>query len=605
MRPRSLRKGKKTETARASSPRSWPDRLRDGRWPLAVCGLAFLVYSRSLFCGFVRDDTPQILRNRQVQSWEYLPQLLGTHLWSQLGREVNVLFYRPLFSIWMLLVHTFGGLEPWFWHLSSILLHVVATYLVFRLCQRLTGSEIGAAAAAAIFAVHPIHVDAVTWVSASCEVLFAIFALAAMLALLDSDKDGKPRVWSSAAWYVAGLFAKETGIAMLAILVVLAWVRLKDNVADGKLRRLWEAAYPYGALTAAYLLVRWITVHRVGVETGEHSWAQVIFSSPSILLFYLNKLFLPLGLSGCYMNPITASPTAAFWLESAATLISFAFLAWFAVRHSPLLGLAVALIIVPILPALAVLRIYPQGDMTHDRYLYMSSVGLSLLVAMLVRQIWSLRRPAKAALAILVIVVLIAFSVETLAQQRFYQDEHAFYSRIIEIAPSDAIARSMLGNVYLDEKRLDLALEQFQKASQIAPDDQKVSLFLARGLFQAGKYHEAETVLTNLLQNPELDPKRRKAALLSLANVEISLGNLDNGQQFLEQVEQKDSRFPELHWALGVLYQKRGLLPEAQAEYEKEFQITGDERAQEQSETIARLIYSQSAGHPTTESNGH
>jgi len=252
-----------------------------------------------------------------------------------------------------------------------------------------------------------------------------------------------------------------------------------------------------------------------------------------------------------------------------------------------------------------VLRIYPQGDMTHDRYLYMSSVGLSLLVAMLVRQIWSLRRPAKAALAILVIVVLIAFSMETFAQQRFYQDEHAFYSRIIEIAPSDAIARSMLGNVYLDEKRLDLALEQFQKAGQIAPDDQKVSLFLARGLFQAEKYHEAETVLTNLLQNPELDPKRRKAALLSLANVEISLGNLDNGQQFLEQVEQKDPRFPELHWALGVLYQKRGLLPEAQAEYEKEFQITGDERAQEQSETIARLIYSQSAGHPTTESNGH
>ena len=285
MRPRSLKKGKKTETARASFPRSWPDRLRDGRWTLAVCGLAFLVYSRSLFCGFVRDDTPQILRNRQVQSWEYLPQLLGTHLWSQLGQEVNVLFYRPIFSIWMLLVHTFGGLDPWFWHFSSILLHVVATYLVFRLCQRLTRSDIGAAAAAAIFAVHPIHVDAVTWVSASCEVLFAIFALAAMLVLLNDDKHGKPRVWISAALYCAGLFAKETGIAMLPILLVLAWAQRKDRVDGGRLRRFWEAAYPYGALTGAYLLVRWITVHRVGVETGEHSWTQVIFRVPTSCSF--------------------------------------------------------------------------------------------------------------------------------------------------------------------------------------------------------------------------------------------------------------------------------------------------------------------------------
>lgn len=602
-----MRKTGKSGTAKgALQAPTWRERFYANRWPLAACGLALAVYSRSLFCGFVRDDTPQIVRNRQVQSWEYLPQLLGSHLWSQLGHDVNMLFYRPLFSVWMLLVHTFGGLTPWFWHLSSILLHLVATFLVFKLCERLTGSQVGAAAAAAIFAVHPIHVDAVTWVSASCEILFAIFAIAAMLVLFNQDRSITSRVWISAALYGAGLFAKETAIAVLVILIAIAWVQLKDATDGGKLKRFWKAAYPYGAVTAFYLLARLAVMHhRVGVEAGEHTRAETIFSSPSIFLFYMEKLFLPVGLSGCYVNPILASPTAKFWLEAAAIAITIALITWAAIRYSPLLGFAAALIVVPILPALAVIRIYPQGDMTHDRYLYLSSVGLSLLVALLVKQVWAMRKPARVALAAAMIAVVITFSVLTVAQQKFYQDEHAFYSRVIEISPQDAIARSMLGNVYLDEGRTDLALEKFYTANRVDPSSQKVSLFLARGLYQAGKLQEAKDILNNLLNNPELTPKRRNAAVLSLANVEISLGNMGTGQQLLEQVRQNDPKFPELHWALGVLYQRQGLLSEAKAEYEKEFDITGDERAQEQSATVARMIYSQSLARPTPENASH
>jgi len=597
-----MKKSSKAERPITPPRPSWSDRLREARVPLAVCGLAFLVYLRSLFCGFVRDDLPQIVYNPQVQSWDYLPRLLGSHLWSQQGRDDAMLFYRPIFSVWMLLMHTLGGLAPGFWHLSNILLHVVATYLVFRFCQRLTGSDIGAAAAAAIFAVHPIHVDAVTWISASCEVLFAIFALAAMLALLENDKDAHPRVWASALWFGAGLFTKETGIVMLAILPAMAWVRFKGRAQAGK-KRFWRAAYPYGAMTAAYLLIRWAVMHRVGVETGEHSWAEAIFSAPSIFLFYLKKLFLPWNLSGCYMNPLVSSPTTVFWLQLTAVLISLAAIAWFAIRYRSLLGLVAVLIVIPVLPALAVIRIYPEGDMTHDRYLYVPSVGVSLLVSMLLKQIWSLEKPAKVAAITVAIAVLMAFSAETIGQQRNYQDDVAFYSRVIELAPSDGFALGMLGNVYLDEKRPDLALEQLQKANRVAPDNQKVTLFLARGLFVAGKYHEAETVLNALLQTPGLKPRRRETTLLSLANVEIGLGNLDYAQQLLQQVEQSDDRFPELHWAWGVLYQKQGLFPHALAEYEKEFEITGDELARLRSATMARLIYAQSAKHPSKEGN--
>jgi protein O-mannosyl-transferase len=597
---------KKTRTvpiARRDVPRrSGFHRFREVRLPLLVCALALIVYSRSLFCGFVRDDIPQIVNNRQVQSWDYLPQLLGSHLWSQVGAEWSVLFYRPIFSIWMLLVHTFGGLSPWFWHLSSILLHLAATYLVFRFCLRLTQSEVAAAVAAAVFAVYPIHVDAVTWVSASCELLFTIFALASMLALLrqegENNQNANPRmgvsaVWVSALWFGAGLFAKETGIALLPILLVFAWLQLKDYSHRGD--RIWTAAAPYVAMSVVYFLIRWAVMHRVGVETGEHTWAEVVFSAPSLFLFYLKKLFLPWSLSGCYVNPLTSAPTIGFWLSLLAIALCLAAVCWFAFRSRPLVGLAAALIVIPILPALAVVRIYPQGDMTHDRYLYISTVGVALLVAILFKRLWALEKPVKVAVAALVFALLVAAGAETLAQQRYYQNDVAFYSRVLEISPSDGFVRAMLGNVYLDENRVDLALEQFQQAHQTAPDNGKVTLFLARGLSVAGKYQEADLVLNGLLQTPNLAPRRRNSTLLSLANVQIALGKLDYAQLLLQQVEQNDDSFPELHWALGVLYQKQGLLPQALAAYQKEVEITGDALAQQRSAQLVRLIYSQSS----------
>jgi len=619
-------KGKKSKTGRQDAPRQTPLQwLRAERLPLATCGVAFLIYSRSLFCGFEGDDFPQIVNNRQVQSWEYLPKLLGSNLWSQLSDRPGQ-FYRPIFSVWMLLLHTCGGLAPWFWHLSSILLHVAATWLVFRICRRLTGNDAGAAAGAAIFAVHPIHVDAVSWVSASCELLFAISALAAMLTLLDpplldtdplldsdlnSDKDKKnsraedgrlrllyPRVWLSAMWFGAGLFAKETGVTMLAILPAIAWIQLKERVAGSQ--RLWRAAFPYGVVTAGYLAVRWAVMRRVRVASAEHSWATVVFSAPSILLFYLKKLFFPWNLAGTYTNPLTASPTTLFWLQLSALVVGAAVIAWLAIRYRSLFALAAALIVIPMLPALAVIRIYQQGSMTNDRYLYLPSAGASLLVALIVQKVWSLERPAKVMAIVVVSLVFMTFSVMTISQQKYYQDDIAFYSRVIEVSPSDAFAMGELGNVYLDQGHPNLALEQFQRASQIAPDDQKVKSYLARGLFAAGKYSEAETVLKDLLQSPQLTPAWRESMLLWLANVEISLGNLTGAQQLLEQAEHSDDRFSQLHWMWGMLYQRQGLFPQAQAEYEKEFEITGDEQARQRAASVERLIQSRSAGRSLT-----
>jgi tetratricopeptide (TPR) repeat protein len=154
----------------------------------------------------------------------------------------------------------------------------------------------------------------------------------------------------------------------------------------------------------------------------------------------------------------------------------------------------------------------------------------------------------------------------------------------------------MLGNVYLDQGRNDLALEQFERANQVDPGNQRAEFFRARGLFVSGRFQEAESILNSLLQTPSPDAIARESALLSLANVEISLGHLDYARQLLDQVERSNDKFPQLHWAQGVLYQRQGLLTQALTAYEKEVDVTGDELARQRAASVAKMIQAQSAG---------
>jgi tetratricopeptide (TPR) repeat protein len=447
--------------------------------------------------------------------------------------------------------------------------------------------------------MHPIHVDAVTWVSASSEVLFTLFAVASLLLLLGKEPGDPPRLWLSAALFCAAAFSKETAIALLPILVGVAWVQLAAG-DDGPVRRLWRATLPYLAASTVYVAARGVAMDRVRLGNAELSWGEVVYSSPSTLLFYLKKLVVPIGLSPSYVHTVTTAPTARFWFELLAVLVGFGLAGWIALKNRSLAGLGIVWIVLPIVPALAVLRLYPASDRTPDRYLYASSVGLSILAAVVVGRLWPRGGQTRRITLGLGAAVVSIFAGLTFAQQKYYQDDFAYYNRAIQVNSANAAAYSALGDLYLDQGDTKLALENHSKAHALAPNDARLTLLLARALFQAKKYSEAETTLNSLLQDPGLSMTHRVSAVLSLANVEIELNKLDAAQALLEQVERVAPDTPELHWAKGILFQREGLLVQAQAEYEKEYGVTGDSAAQRQAMILAqknaRSTASQSGG---------
>ena len=200
-------------------------------WPAAILAATFLAYAGTLSFGFVFDDTAGIVRNDSLRAWHYLPSYFTSHVWSFLYPHLLSNYYRPFFLLWLRLNDALFGLHPWGWHLTSVLAHLGVTYLVYRLGLKLFRDAWVAAFAGLIFGLHPVHIEAVAYVSAVPEVLSTLFALAALLAWLRAREAGSNRIWLAAALalFAAALLSKESGIMLPVFIAVHAWVYPADE----------------------------------------------------------------------------------------------------------------------------------------------------------------------------------------------------------------------------------------------------------------------------------------------------------------------------------------------------------------------------------------
>src|ERR1035438_4257985 len=190
-----------------------------------ACALAFLVFVPTLGFQFVYDDKPQIIQNPGIHAWRYLPHYFTSHAWAELYPHVSGNYYRPLFLLWFRLNHAMFGLAPKGWHLTTILCHVAATYMVFVLLRRLADSRWIAFCAATLFALHPVHMESVAWVSGVTDPLMAIFLIGSFLSYL-SFREEKRGGWMALALvlFALGLLEKETIVVLGPLVFVYAWL---------------------------------------------------------------------------------------------------------------------------------------------------------------------------------------------------------------------------------------------------------------------------------------------------------------------------------------------------------------------------------------------
>ena len=532
---------------------------------LGVLLATLLTFASTFTFGWVYDDPPQIPQNPNLQ-WSRAGYFFTHHLWaSSLGSQGR--FYRPLLMLWFLINKTIFGLNPHWFHVTTVLAHVAATALAFFIAKSLVRDTGAALVAAAIFGLHPLQVESASWISSVNDSLAAALCFASFLFYRKAKNDQSSRRWALAGiLFLLALLTKEVSIVLPAIILVDLWAD-----SDGELREsrfshpFWAAIITFGLVAIVWIALRsWVLGHAAAARTVV-PWSTIVFSAPKILLFNFYRIFLPMGLSPHYDFHLVNAASSAEFLISSAILVALAWLAVIAARRNPRLWIAIAWLILPLLPTLN-LRWMNEGDFLHDRYLYMNMLGVGLLAGFgysWLKKTWPQLRFIR--LIVLVIAVILAFA--SAIQSQYWANDLILFSRAVERAPQNEWAQLNYGSALSARGKYADAAPHFVRSYDLKPG-WRAADFAGFAYQQSGDLNQAERWFQAALQQDATIA----TAWFGLAQIRLEQHRPEDAIPYLEKVLELQPDAEGYHYALGTALEQLSRPQDALREYEIELQ---------------------------------
>jgi protein O-mannosyl-transferase len=526
---------------------------------LPLLGLVtFVLYSGSLSFDFVWDDWPQIVNSPIIRTWSNLPRAFGSDLWYHVAR--HQVYYRPLFVAWSMLNYTLFGLRPWGWHLGAVLLHVGAVVAVFWLVRRLGLEYWTAALAALIFALHPVHIEPVTWISAASDTMVTMFAALAFGAFLNGrdperNPQRNPEKKKRAAWWITSLallacalLTKEMAVMFSALVAIYAWLhpaKAKASLGQRALGAVMETA-PYAVVTLLYALLRkHALLHATGQFDPSHGMMDVARTLPLVLSIYLRQLLVPVGITGLYYTPYVTS--AIFSQVVAPVVVLGAALVglwcWNRREGNSTVAFAGLWLLVGLAPALY-LRNFGNGDFVRDRYMYLPSIGFAILAAVALRRLPSIKGwGAQAVQGCAVLVLCGGYVCASIAQQVYWGNDLLLLVRGQSLYPGNPYAVAGLAKEYSQRGAHDRAIELAQSVVRDHPEYGYGPLALAEAYIRAGRFEEGRVWLDRV--NP--DYARSEMGMAAVAGLYGQMGDYERAFALCSEILEKE---PNLYSAL-------------------------------------------------------
>jgi tetratricopeptide (TPR) repeat protein len=451
-----------------------PRSLREVAWLAAALAAACAALWPALSGGFVYDDRVLVLQNPQIRSWEGLRSAWGAAYWDFLAPETasRLGYWRPLTSVALFAGHALGAGAAWGFHTVSLCLHLLAVAAAFFLARRLLRHAPAAAVCAALFAVHPVQVEAVAWISAVNDPLYGLLVLCALNAHAtwrERGASGFPL--AAAAAYALALLAKENAVAFLPLAAAL---ELGCFRAPRPRAALARAATAYLLVSLLYAGARMAVfddpaagVTRVTTELAL-STGRAASLRLELLGGFLGLLVWPLELSLFReIRPVIPLLDARFLGAAAAVALWLAACALALRRGARPLAFALLVPVAGVLPALVRLESLGRFALS-DRFLYVAVFGAGLALALLVR---ALPRVAGAALGL---GLVLAAGVLARARTHVWHDEVALFQATVEASPRSVYARWGLGRALLesfqttgDPLQVEQALHEFETVQDL------------------------------------------------------------------------------------------------------------------------------------------
>ena len=477
---------------------AWIEQLRRPRVHLLLlCLLVIAVFGNSLAGGFVYDDHRMVMGNPLLGHWELstFRTILTRDYWAALSPELpagelDSLYYRPFYHVFEMFAYAVAGRSPALWHLISVLLHAVGVILAYLMLDRSmepvatmqsTDRRMISLFAAAIFAVHPVQGESVAWIAASANSIIAIFLFGSFLCYL---KYSLNRRWywiaAAAILFLMGALTKENALCLPAVVGTYElFVLRRSERWAARLRPVVWTLVPFALATALYFCLRFGALHFILGQFGNENFRDDatltmidrLRTLPLVLWEYTKLAVAPVDLALMYdVGMVRAATLTSFWFPLLFVL-AFVGVAIYTCRRIPEAWLAVAWIAMPLLPHLT-MRSFVSEEVVHDRYLYLSMIGVGLYIALLTRRIslvprWRLSRPLVTGLAVLAVA---ACCVMSFRQNRVWVNDETIWRRAAEEAPASRIVHLALGQLAEEQGDLELALSEYDAVLRVNPD---------------------------------------------------------------------------------------------------------------------------------------
>ncbi|MEI9971634.1 MAG: tetratricopeptide repeat protein [Ignavibacteriota bacterium] len=523
-------------------------------WIYATLAVAtLLAYGAVLRFGFVNYDDPVYLAEN--------PHVREGITWSGIVWAFSHSFagnWYPLTWISHMLDCQFFGLDAGAHHFVNLVLHVASTLLLFAVLKRITGARWPSAFVAALFALHPLHVESVAWIAERKDVLSAFFWMLTLWVYTRyvDRPDAARYAWTLAA-FVCGLMAKPMAVTLPLVLMLL------DYWPFGRGWRIREKV-PFLVLSAAASVITYMA----------HAQAKAVVSLETISLVlrlenvlvsyvvYIGKMFWPTGLAVFYPYP-----KGALAVPAALAAVGLAAVTW-AARRRPYLMVGWLWYLVTMLPVIGIVQAGLQSR--ADRYMYLPMIGLSIMLAWGGAELLRARPQAQIALAA---TACLACAVATWIQIGYWEDSVKLFQRAVDVTGDNYVARFNLAHDLRDVGDIEGAIRQLQEAVRIQPDSGFAHDELGELLGKQDRLDEA------LVQFRQAEIALPDDAQLHF-RIGLLLGTAGHPQQAIEELSQAirlDPNHAEAHRNLGVSLAMMERLPEAVAEFRTAVNLKPDD----------------------------
>jgi tetratricopeptide (TPR) repeat protein len=427
-----------------------------------------IVFSNSINNDFIAswDDKIYILENPYIKDFS----LQGI---KSIFNSFHAANYHPLTTLSWAVEYRLFGINPRVNHITNLAFHLLNTILVFCLIILLTRKVAVSAIVALFFAIHPLHVEAVSFISQRKDVLYTFFYLASLISYVHYVKDGKKTglIGLSLVFFLLSLLSKSMAVTLPVILLLLDYYLGRPFSRRNILEKT-----PFFLLSLVFGIVAILSQRAFGAITDLPSFSlfERLFLVTHSFLFYIVKLFAPVNLSAMYCYP-TRSAGGTLPLQYYLAPVVILFLALVVLKSHRLrkdLVFGIGFFLVTISP---VLQAIPVGAaIVAERYSYVPYVGLFFIISQFSFRILAETRQNVKALQLIVVIILVAYamscSIATWRRNKVWKNSFTLWSDVIKKNPSVTVAYYNRGVVRFNTKDYQGAISDYSKAIQLKPD---------------------------------------------------------------------------------------------------------------------------------------